>query len=112
MQNLFCSTLQRQRQLFLHQDNVVPYLARLPESFMPFGADRVASDVSWAQAPAQELFPPPLDVDNLDVEQAKALRTWFVAHVDVKPRKIPSRKSKPKRSKKRSPDDFIQLSLL
>jgi deoxyribodipyrimidine photo-lyase len=104
--------LQRQRQLFLNQDNVVPYLARLPESFVPFGADRVASEIAWAQTPSQELFPPPLDLDSLDAEQAAALRTWFVAHVEIKPRKIPSRKSKSKRSKKRSPDDFIQLSLL
>jgi deoxyribodipyrimidine photo-lyase len=102
--------LEQQRSKFLNQDNVVPYLARLPQDLTPFGSDRIeTSEIGWASAPDLELFPPPLDLEHLDLEQAKALRTWFVAHVDIKPRKIPKRKP----SRQTKPDDgVIQLSLL
>jgi deoxyribodipyrimidine photo-lyase len=98
--------LEQQRQLFLHQANVIPYLARLPESVIPFGAERFESEIGWAKTAQPELFPPPLNLENLDLEQAQALRTWFVAHVDIKPRKPRSRKLKA------SPvSDIEQLSL-
>ncbi|MBW4580160.1 MAG: DNA photolyase family protein [Tildeniella nuda ZEHNDER 1965/U140] len=96
--------LEQQRQRFLGLDNVVPHLSRMPTSLMPFGATRFDTEVSWAAAPEPDLYPPALDLEAIDLEQAKALRTWFVAHVDIKPRKA-RRKPTPE------PDD-IQLSLL
>jgi deoxyribodipyrimidine photo-lyase len=106
--------LDRQRQAFLHQENLIPHIARLPESLIPFGSDRVSSEISWATVVQPELFPPPLDLDALDLEQAKALRTWFVAHVDIQPRIATSRKrrSSQKSAKKKASSDFVQLSLL
>jgi deoxyribodipyrimidine photo-lyase len=100
--------LENQRQRFLHQSNVVPYLARLPETLTPFGADRFQSEVGWAQVKNLELFPPPLNLDDLDLEQAQALRTWFVAHVDIKPRSPKARKAK---TTPKSTDGVEQLSL-
>lgn len=103
--------LERQRQLFLQQENVVPYLARLPEIVVPFGAERYSSEVSWAQEPVSELFPLALDLDALDLEQAQALRTWFVAHVAIKPHQ--GRRSNQGRSRTPKPTSNIeQLSLL
>ena len=87
-------TLEHQRQIFLNQENVVPYLARLSSDVVPFGATRFPSEVGWASTPHPELFPPPLHLDGLDWEQAKALRTWFVAHVNIPPRKPARRRSK------------------
>ncbi len=99
--------LEQQRQKFLNQDNIVPYLGRMPQDVTPFGSDRYLSEVGWAATPDLDLFPPPLNLEILDEEQAKALRTWFVAHVDIKPRQPYRRKVKPKPE----PTD-IQLSLL
>ncbi|MBM0740807.1 hypothetical protein JOY44_04105 [Phormidium sp. CLA17] len=99
--------LEAQRQKFLHQDNIVPYLGRMPQDVTPFGSDRYLSEVTWAATPNLDLFPPPLNLEALDEAQAAALRTWFVAHVNVKPRQPYRRKSKPKLE----PVD-IQLSLL
>jgi deoxyribodipyrimidine photo-lyase len=96
--------LKRQRQIFLNQDNLGPYLARLPETWVPFGADRFASEIGWANLPDQALFPTALDLDNLSLEEAKALRTWFVAHVEIPPH--PTTRRQPKRVK-----DGMQLSL-
>ncbi len=106
--------LGQQRQRFLHQDNVLPYLARLPASVLPFGSDRHPSEVAWAQSPHLTLFPPPLDLDALDLEQAQALRTWFVAHVDIKPHSSRAGQKTPKTSKRPSADnDYgVQLDLL
>jgi deoxyribodipyrimidine photo-lyase len=98
--------LQTQRDRFLHQDNVLPYLARLPQNLTPFGADRYSSEVGWAQTPDLTLFPGAIELDSLDLEQAKTLRTWFIAHVE-----IPSRKPRRKPNAKPEPTD-IQLSLL
>jgi deoxyribodipyrimidine photo-lyase len=98
--------LQRQRQDFLAQENVIPYLAQLPESFIPFGAERLSSEVGWAEKGGRALFPPPLDLDELTLEQAKDLRTWFVAHVEIQPNKKTS-----KRNHKQQDPNVIQLSL-
>jgi deoxyribodipyrimidine photo-lyase len=86
--------LERQRNVFLNQENVIPYLSRLPSNVVPFGADRFPSETSWALASQPELFPPPLDLESLTLEQSKALRTWFVAHVEIAPRKTSRRKPK------------------
>jgi deoxyribodipyrimidine photo-lyase len=102
--------LERQRQLFLNQENVIPYLTRLPQSVIPFGTDRFNSEIGWAKAENPPLFPPPLDLENLDLEQAHALRTWFVAHVDIMPRQ--PRRSKKTTANAAAPSDFVQLDLL
>jgi deoxyribodipyrimidine photo-lyase len=85
--------LEQQRQVFLNQENVIPYLSRLPSDLTPFGAERFESEVGWAEATHPKMFPPPLNLDSLDLEQAKALRTWFVAHVNIQPRKTSRRKA-------------------
>ena len=97
--------LEQQRQQFLGLENVVPHLSRLPASLLPFGAERFETEVSWATTAEHDLFPPPLDLDAIDLHQAQALRTWFVAHVEVKPHKASRRQPKPE------PGD-LQLSLL
>lgn len=99
--------LQQQRQNFLNQENVIPYLSRLPESVIPFGVERFNSEIGWARAADVEMFPPPLDLESLGMEEAIALRTWFVAHVEIKPHQ-PKRRSK----KSKVSDGVIQLSLL
>ncbi|OLP16714.1 deoxyribodipyrimidine photolyase [Leptolyngbya sp. 'hensonii'] len=99
--------LERQRGLFLDQENIVPYLAQLPEDYLPFGADRVTCTVDWAVTKAPQLFPVPLDLNSLDLEQAKALRSWFVTQVEIKPAREHRRKAS---SKSRSTS--FQLSLL
>ncbi len=96
--------LERQRQNFLGQENVLPFLAQLPGDLTPFGSDRILSEVSWAAQTIPGLFPPPLALDALDEYQASALRTWFVAHVDIAPRKSTRRKLPPN-------SNDIQLSL-
>jgi deoxyribodipyrimidine photo-lyase len=105
--------LEQQRQQFRQQSNVVPFLAGLPDDLTPFGADRGPSETGWAKPGASDrsshsgatLLPPPLDLTALDDQQAKALRTWFVAHVNIAPR--------PKRTQKkpRVEPDFLQLPL-
>ncbi len=102
--------LEQQRQVFRNQENIVPHVACLPESFVPFGSDRFSSEVSWALLPDRDLFPVAIDLAALDLEQAKMLRTWFVAHVDIQPHQ-----SKPRRqpSRRKLQDDrYLQLSLL
>jgi deoxyribodipyrimidine photo-lyase len=96
--------LQQQRHRFMGHENVLPYLARLPRDVTPFGADRFESEIAWAKSTYPDLYPAALDLDSLDFEQAKALRTWFVAHVDIVPRKVAKQKTKP-------PSDTLQLSL-
>ena len=83
--------LERLRQNFLNQSNVLPCLSSLPESLIPFGTDLFPSDIEWARACEHNLFPLSLDLETLDLEQAKSLRTWFVAHVDIKPHRVKSR---------------------
>lgn len=105
--------LQQQRQRFRHQDNIVPYLARLPNSLVPFGSDRVPSEIAWALSSDLELFPAAIDLEKLDLQQAQMLRTWFVAHVEIRPHKNRSHKktARPAKSSQQNRSDFIQLSL-
>jgi deoxyribodipyrimidine photo-lyase len=107
--------LEQQRQGFRQQSNVLPFLAAMPESWEPFGADRFASEIQWASAPQQEMFPPALDLASLDGPAAQALRTWLVAHGNVMSRKVPSEASERSRKSTRSPKpvdpDQLQLNL-
>ncbi|MBW4422690.1 MAG: DNA photolyase family protein [Myxacorys californica WJT36-NPBG1] len=98
--------LEGQRQVLMEQENIVPYLTRLPQNLTPFGAERYASDVGWASLPDADLFPAALDLDALDLEQAKALRTWFTAPIGSSKSELTS----PGRSK--LPSNEAQLTLL
>lgn len=86
--------LERQRGKFLNRQNIVPYLAEMPADLTPFGSDRYPSDIDWVRPVTETLFPAPLNLASLDEPQAAALRTWFVAHVDIMPPKIRRRQSK------------------
>jgi deoxyribodipyrimidine photo-lyase len=99
--------LEQQRSHFRNQEDVLPFLAQMPEDLTPFGNERFESEIQWAQLPTQELFPPPLNLDSLDLEQSKALRTWLVAHVEIKPHKAKTSRRKPKPE-----SNIIQLNLL
>ena len=104
--------LERQRQTFLSQDNVLPYLAQLPASLTPFGSDRYPCDVAWSQTPQPTLFPQPLELEDLTLEQAKALRTWFIAHVDIKPHRPKARSKSARRGRQRQDNaNAVQLRL-
>jgi deoxyribodipyrimidine photo-lyase len=81
--------LEAQRQGFRVTPDLLPYLARMPESWQPFGSDRFESEIRWAKTPG-EMFPLGLDLDGLTPEETQALRTWLVAHVEVTPRKVTS----------------------
>jgi deoxyribodipyrimidine photo-lyase len=57
------------------------------------------------------MFPPALDLANLTDEQAQALRSWLVAHVNVTPRQVPpGAKKRGQRSRGDDPQ-HIQLDL-
>ncbi len=86
--------LEAQRQPLLQAKTVVPFLAELPPDLTPFGAERYDSDITWSQTPVASLFPPPLDLATLNTSQGKALRTWFVAHVNI-PRSSGQRRAQP-----------------
>ena len=86
--------LERQRGEFLTSDDIVPYLGRMPKSVMPFGVERYASETGWVTNRRQNLFPIGLDLDSLDPQQCRDLRTWFVAHVNIPPPKVRKRKQK------------------
>ncbi len=81
-------------------------LTKLPESLILFGAERFNSEVGWAEEGDRTLLPPPLNLDALTLAQAKDLRTWFVAHVEIQPHR-----SKSKRNRKHQDPNVIQLSL-
>jgi len=89
--------LERQRAEFRQQQNIIPYLAHLPKSFLPFGADYVACDVSWVLELKQELFPKAVDLEIADPIQSivlsQVLRTWLVAHVEIQPHRSKSQKA-------------------
>ncbi len=112
--------LEQQRSVFRNQENVLPYLARMPDFPIPFGIGRA----EWIVERNPPLFPEALNLDALDSLQAINLRTWLVAHVEIQPHKSTSPKSKKEQSqnkssppKKKPPKDFkketkaVQLSL-
>lgn len=98
--------LEHQRGRFLDAHNILPYLGTLPDDLTPFGSDRYPSDIAWVQVPEPALFPAALDLSNLDVDQAQALRTWFVAHVNITPPKTR------RRPRPQGDPNVQQLSLL
>lgn len=107
--------LERQRQTLIRAQNIAPHVARLPQNLTPFGSDRHPCFVAWAAESNPDLFPPPLDLEALDSHQASQLRTWFVAHVEIQPRRVSSSSQRsPSRASGQSEitDDTIQLSLL
>jgi deoxyribodipyrimidine photo-lyase len=100
--------LQHQRQGFLKQENVLSQLARLPKSLIPFGSERFASDIAWAEQDDRDLFPAAIGLDSLTSDQVRDLRTWFVANLEITPHKSsPRAKVHPL-----DPKAGIQLSLL
>ncbi|HEY9736076.1 MAG TPA: deoxyribodipyrimidine photo-lyase [Trichocoleus sp.] len=116
--------LEAQRGKFLNSDNIVPYLARMPEDLTPFGSDLIfntasgspgvgaesgGSPILWAKLAKADLFPAALDLERLDVAEAQALRTWFVAHVNIAPPKV-QRRSRKRKAGKVDPN-VQQLSL-
>ena len=97
--------LERQRRGFLGQQDVIPYLSSMPESLLPFGSDRVASDTTWALRSEGDLFPSPINLAALDSAQSEVLRSWFVSTIDLRPRATRAPKPKPEPKE-------VQLSLL
>ena len=116
--------LEKQRAVFRNQENVLPYLARMPEFPIPFALKSFDAYSDWISERNPTLFPEALNLDTLDPEQAINLRTWLVAHVEIQPHKpsslqpkkvVSSNKSTPKFSSKKvkSKEErkAIQLSL-
>lgn len=100
-----------QRYEIIHSPNVVSLITRMPKDVTPFGADLFPSDVSWAQRPIKALFPIALDLDNLDKQQVKQLRTWFVAHGSWLSNPNRQQFAKKQNRRKRTEPDSGQLSL-
>lgn len=97
--------LERQRQSFRQTPDILPFLARMPESVIPFGSDRFeSSEIQWAQGQVGPLFPPALDLESLDPIASQALRSWLVAHGQIHPASSKSKRTSrtPKTSRQRS----------
>ncbi|NJK34610.1 MAG: deoxyribodipyrimidine photo-lyase [Oscillatoriales cyanobacterium SM2_2_1] len=97
--------LERQRGTFRQQEPITPHLSRMPEHPIPFAGGQHI----WNVDINPELFPSAIDLDRLDLTQANQLRTWLVAHVDIKPHS-PRGLGKKSRSAKAS-TKAVQLSL-
>lgn len=100
--------LERQRQSFRQTPDILPFLARMPESVIPFGSDRFeSSEIQWAQGQVGPLFPPALDLESLDPIASQALRSWLVAHGQIHPASSKSKRTSrtPKTSRQRSPQE-------
>jgi deoxyribodipyrimidine photo-lyase len=68
-------TLSAQR---LRSTSLQQNLARLPERFTPFGAERIAgASIGWSEQPQQELQPLAVAIDSLDAQGWTALMSWF-----------------------------------
>ncbi|MEA5447003.1 FAD-binding domain-containing protein [Leptolyngbya sp. CCNP1308] len=100
--------LEAQRGKFLNASNLLPHLSQMPKDLTPFGVEVYGGEVAWAEGAIADLFPTALPLADLDAAQAAALRTWFVAHVNVLPPK--SRRRKPQAPA--TDPNIRQLSLL
>lgn len=100
--------LEAQRGKFLNASNLLPFLAQMPADLTPFGAEIYGGEVAWAEEAIADLFPAALPLADLDAAQAAALRTWFVAHVNVLP---PKSRRRPPKAPVTDPN-IRQLSLL
>ena len=98
------------RHHIIHATDINPLLTRMPKDVTPFGADLFPSDISWTQKDTNSLFPTALDLDALDKQQSKILRTWFITHGNWlgNRQKVTRQKGQPKRKR----EDNGQLSLL
>ncbi|MEL6814894.1 MAG: FAD-binding domain-containing protein [Cyanobacteria bacterium J06598_3] len=105
--------IDEQRHDIIHSPNILSLITRLPEDVTPFGAELFPSEVSWAKQPITSLYPTALDLDTLDKQQVRDLRTWFVAHGSwlSNPKRQQTAKRKNKQKRKATVDDG-QLSLL
>lgn len=109
--------LEAQRRQFLQLDNLLPCLAPMPEDWTPFGSDRpsdlLSSDRSfelgWCHTQNRSLFPAALDLEALDFHQSQMLRTWFVAHVTIKPHAGRKKQRHPRRGKVRPSEGQLSL---
>ncbi len=101
------------RHSIIHATDIKPLLTRMPRDITPFGADLFPSDTSWTQKPTDDLYPAALDLDSLDKQQSKILRTWFVTHgswlENPKRQQVARQKN---RQKRKAEQDNGQLSLL
>ncbi|MFM7887579.1 MAG: hypothetical protein ACKPCM_13005 [Pseudanabaena sp.] len=75
----------------------------MPEFPIPFARQDFSEGTDWFSDRNPSLFPQALDLDILDGEQAANLRTWLVAHVEIKPHKPTSLKPKEEKSFSKSP---------
>lgn len=98
--------LEAQRSHFRQSPDLLPHLARMPESVLPFGYDRFESEIQWAQLPSPDLFPAALDLEDLDLERSSWLRSWLIAHVEIKPHQTTTR-----RKLSKIDSNVIQLAL-
>jgi deoxyribodipyrimidine photo-lyase len=90
--------LERQRSIFRCSENILPYLARMPEFPIPFSLSVDRDRVEWISESNPTLFPEALDLESLEPSQALNLRSWLMAHVEIQPHKTGSLKSKKDRS--------------
>ncbi|MBC7515598.1 MAG: deoxyribodipyrimidine photo-lyase, partial [Alkalinema sp. FL-bin-369] len=104
--------LEHQRKDFRQTPDILPFLARMPDSVTPFASDRFSdSDIRWAIEGTQDLFPPALDLDALDLQQSQALRSWLVAHVNINARKSPPGTPKETKRKMKPIDQSYGMQL-
>jgi len=106
--------LERQRSAFREQENVLPYLARMPKLPIPFAMSDADEQADWISNPNPPLFAAALDLNSLDNQQAVNLRTWLVAHVEIKPHKQSSLKPKAEKTsnKKAKPKTEVKAAQL
>jgi len=90
--------LEHQRSVFRSSENILPYLAKMPELPIPFGLE--IGTEAWMSEHNPSLFPPALD---LEASQGSNLRTWLVASIEIQPHKSSSlKKTEPKQSSQKS----------
>ncbi|NDG75297.1 MAG: deoxyribodipyrimidine photolyase [Synechococcaceae bacterium WB8_1B_136] len=87
-------------------------LAVLPDDLTPFGSGRFPEAmVEWTRQETSTLFPPPLELGDLDGEQRQALASWFQMGRSDSARTTASRTASPRRRQRSSRESPGQLSL-